>query len=138
MATVDANVWVAAFDTTDVFHQPSSAFLAEAAGRGIRLYGPTSMLVEVACVVARRFRDPALGVRAADGVAAQGLVEIVPLDDALASLAIRLGSQRFLRGADALYAATAQLTGASLISWDNDLIQRSGALSPTDWLNANP
>jgi len=27
---------------------------------------------------------------------------------------------------------------ALLISWDQELIQRAGALTPTDWLNANP
>ena len=61
-----------------------------------------------------------------------------PLDGALLRLALRLGLQQRLRGADALYAATAQLAGAALISWDNELIQRAGAMTPSAWLAANP
>lgn len=52
-------------------------------------------------------------------------------------VAIRLGTHRYLRGADALYAATAHLTGTQLISWDNELVQRAGALTPTAWLDAD-
>ena len=62
----------------------------------------------------------------------------MPVDTALIVAALRLGTDTFLRGADALYAATAQLTGSTLISWNRELIQRAGALSPTDWLAANP
>jgi predicted nucleic acid-binding protein len=62
----------------------------------------------------------------------------IPVDEALLAEALRLETERFLRAADALYAATATLTGSPLVSWDNELIQRAGALSPTDWLNANP
>ena len=52
--------------------------------------------------------------------------------------ALRLGTRQVLRGADALYAATALLTGTQLISWDNELVRRAGALTPTAWLDANP
>jgi len=138
MATVDANIWVAGFDATDVFHLQSVAFLRETTRRGILPSGPAFVLVEVACVIARRFRDPSAGARAATGVLTHGLIRIVPLDETMVALATRLGSQQFLRGADALYAATAQVTGDVLVSWDHELIQRAGALSPTDWLGANP
>jgi predicted nucleic acid-binding protein len=138
MPTVDANVWSASFDTTDVFHARSVAFLRVATSWGVRLSGPAFVLVEVACVVARRFRDPAAGTRAATEIIARGLVQVVPLNEALLTLATRLGTQQFLRGADALYAASAQLTGDVLVSWDNELIRRAGGRSPTDWLSANP
>lgn len=138
MVTVDANIWVAGFDATDAFHGGSVTFLREVTRRGMPIYGPAFVLVEVACVVARRFRNPAVGAQASAGIAAHRLVRIRPLDDATLTLAARIGSQRFLRGADALYAATAQLAGAALVTWDNELIQRAGALTPTAWLAANP
>jgi predicted nucleic acid-binding protein len=62
----------------------------------------------------------------------------VPVDTVLVETAIRVGTDAFLRGADALYAATALITGSTLVSWDNELIQRAGAHSPTDWLDVNP
>ena len=33
-----------------------------------------------------------------------------------------------------LYAATAALMAAPLISWNSELIQRAGALSPSTWM----
>lgn len=138
MVTIDANIWVAGFDATDVFHDRSSTFLREVTRRRLPLHGPTSVLVEVGCVLARRFRSQAAGLQAASGVAAHQLVRLSPLDEALLVLALQLGSRQFLRAADALYAATAQLGGSQLVSWDRELIQRAGALTPTDWLAANP
>jgi predicted nucleic acid-binding protein len=61
-------------------------------------------------------------------------VSYVPIDSALIEAAMQIGTSAFLRGADALYAATAQLTGSQLISQDQELIRRAGAISPTDWL----
>jgi predicted nucleic acid-binding protein len=138
MVTVDANVWVGGFDTTDAFHERSAAFLREVTRRRISLHAPSLVLIEVTCVVARRYRDPAAGARAVSGIAGHRLVTIMPIDDVMVTVATQLGAQRFLRGADALYAATAQITGTILVSWDNELIQRAGAVTPTDWLAANP
>src|SRR5947207_690223 len=126
MVTLDANIWVAGFDGTDVFHGRSTAFLREVTRRGIPLHAPASVLVEVGCVLARRFRNPAAGLQAAAGVAAHRLLRLRPLDEAVLTLALHLGSQQYLRAADAIYAATAQLAGFQLVSWENELIQRAG------------
>jgi predicted nucleic acid-binding protein len=134
MSTVDANVWVAGFDTTDVHHVQSAAFLREADQRDVLLFVPSYALVEVACVLARRYRDPARGASAAAGIGTRNLVRLVPVDEALVAAALRLGSQQFLRAGDALYAATAQITDSTLVSWDQEVIQRAGAVPPTDWL----
>lgn len=137
MATTDANIWVAIVDATDVFHAQSVAFLSKATRRHIPLHVPTFVFPEVACVLARRFRDPSAGLRAVTAIRANALLRVVEVDDSLIALATELGTRQFLRGADALYAATAQVTGSTLVSWDNELIQRSGALSPSGWLDAN-
>src|SRR4051794_17249994 len=50
METVDANVWIGGFDATDMSHAQSAAFLREADRRGVLLYAPSFVLVEVACV----------------------------------------------------------------------------------------
>jgi predicted nucleic acid-binding protein len=69
---------------------------------------------------------------------AHPLLTLQPLDQALLGAAAQLGLQHLLRGADALYAATAQLSRSQLVSWDNELIQRAGAFTPPAWLAANP
>jgi predicted nucleic acid-binding protein len=138
MPTVDANCWIATFDPTDPFHAPSTEFFQRISDRALLMYGPEFVVLEVACAVARRLRDPIRGEQAAEALWAHAGLRFYPHDEDLLREALRLGTQQFLRGADALYAATAALTGAQLISWDNELVRRAGALTPTAWLDANP
>lgn len=138
MPTVDANCWIATFDPLDVFHTRSREFFQRLADREVRIEAPEIVLLEVGCAVARRHRDPAQGVRAISVIQRNPLLRLFPHSEQLLAEAMRQGTQRYLRGADALYAATAVLTGEVLVSWDNELIQRAGALTPTAWLDANP
>jgi predicted nucleic acid-binding protein len=137
-ATVDASVWIAAADPADVFHEESRRFLAATRVEGVRLVIPTFAMVEVACALSRRRRDPHAGQRLMEGLLLLAIVVQVPTDPTLLSTALQRGTEMFLRGADALYAAAAEITGSTLVSWDQELVQRAGALTPTDWLNANP
>ena len=134
MVTVDASVWVAGLDATDALHSRSAAFLGEVSRRRTLLHDPALVLIEVGCALTRRFRNPSAGREAVRALAANPLLRIRPLDETLLSLALQLGSERFLRAADACYAATARLTGAALVSWDHELIGRAGALTPDTWL----
>jgi predicted nucleic acid-binding protein len=43
-----------------------------------------------------------------------------------------------LRGADAVYAATARIAATPLITWDDELVQCAGGLTPDSWLAAHP
>jgi predicted nucleic acid-binding protein len=135
--TVDASVSIAASDTTDVSHEASRAFFDAVEDRDVRLIVPALAMVEVACALARKHRDAELGRRLAQSLLPPDQVVQVPLNDLVLSMAQQVGTDAFLRSADALYAATASLTGSTLISWDRELIQRAGAVSPTDWLDAN-
>ena len=136
--TVDASVWIAAADPSDVFHMDSRGFLSAVGHGRARLVVPAFAVVEVACALARKLRDPALANQLTQQILPPSEVTYIPVDSVLLTAALRRGSAAFLRGADALYAATAQLTGSTLVSWDRELIQRAGAVSPTDWLAANP
>jgi len=60
------------------------------------------------------------------------------MDSMLLAKALAMGTTKFLRGADAIYSAAAELTGCALVSWDKEHLQRAGALTPDDWLLANP
>jgi predicted nucleic acid-binding protein len=59
------------------------------------------------------------------------------VDTLLIAQAMLSATRSFLRGADALYAATAKLNNTHLISWDEELIRRANAITPSDWLAAN-
>jgi predicted nucleic acid-binding protein len=135
---IDASVWVAALDESDAFHDESQTFLAATAVEGARLIIPEFAVAEVACALARKLRSPVTARRLTQDILHASEARRAPVDTELIDAALRLGTDACLRGADALYLATARLTGSTLVSWDQELIQRAGALSPPDWLNANP
>ncbi len=65
------------------------------------------------------------------------MLTLLAVDDALLESAIAIGRERGLRGMDAMYAATAALMDAPLVSWDVELIQRASAKSPTQWMGSH-
>ncbi len=137
MLTVDANVWVGAYDPQDRFHQDSVAFLSIVMRRQLSLYAPAIMPVEAACVLARRARRRDVGEAAFERLRRAPGLRLLPLDSRLLSLATQLGTQAFLRATDALYAAAARVSGSTLVSWDSELIERAGAQAPSVWLAKN-
>lgn len=138
MLALDANVWIAAFDPADPFHDDSVDLLRAAAERGLPLAGPSYVVLESVCALARRVGDPSTARAAGEKMAAHPALYLEPITGALLAAAELLGVDRRLRGADALYAATAARLGCPLLSWDSELITRGGALSPRDWIAANP
>lgn len=138
MLTIDANVWVSAADRTDVLSAPSRQFLAAAVQRQLPIYLPTFAWLEIACALARRRQDAARGQQLAHMVLTSPTIMQAPLDSSLLAQALLSGPSLFLRGADALYVATAAMHATQLISWDDELIRRAGAMTPSNWLAANP
>jgi predicted nucleic acid-binding protein len=132
-----ANLWIAAFDPSDAFHGDSVAVLAEAARLDLPLAGPSFLVLESTCALARRVNDPRCAQAASAQMAAHPALHLEPLSAELLAEAERLGIERRLRGADALYLATATKLGCPLLSWDEELIARGGAQSPRDWLAAS-
>jgi len=51
--------------------------------------------------------------------------------------AIAVGTRRFLRSGDALYAALAEELECEVVAWDVELVERAGALTPGDWIARN-
>lgn len=134
MLTLDANVWIAAFDPHNHFHGASTDFLAAALEQGLSFTGPAFVLVEVACALARRGGDARTGHAARDELLANPRLVLEPMTGAFLSAAARLGADLRLRSGDALYAAAAELTRAPLVSWDDELIRRAGGVTPATWL----
>ncbi len=136
--TVDASVWIAAQDQTDPFCAQSRLFFRHALLAGTVIQVPTFARLEVACALARKLRNPTQGERLANLVFQAAGAKEHPVDSMLLAKALALGTTKFLLGADAVYFATAEIAGCGLVSWDKDHLQRAGALTPDDWLVANP
>lgn len=135
---VDASVWVSAQDSTDPFCKRSRAFLSHAVATGIALHVPALAKLEVACALARKLRDSAEGERLANFVLNATNAKEQAMSTALLAKSLSIGTAKFLRGADAIYIAAAELLRCNLISWDKEHLQRAGAWKPDDWLDANP
>jgi len=56
-----------------------------------------------------------------------------PMSSALLATAIEVGVNCRLRGADALYVATARTVGGQVVAWDRELLDRGDAITPPDW-----
>lgn len=136
MITVDASVWVGFLDRNDPFCADSEAFLQRLQGDTRPFFCPEFSVLEVACAVARRHRDAAAGRTAARLLRRHPRLRLVETLR-LMPKAEEIGCRLFLRGADALYVATAQLTGTPLVTWDLELLERGGAMTPRDWLAQN-
>jgi predicted nucleic acid-binding protein len=137
MLTLDTNVWIAAYDPHDRFHDDSTIFLTTLARRQVKLYGPVFVTVEAGCALARRAQNTQAGVQAGKRLGAYPLLTLLPMNELLLASAGELGARYLLRGADALFVAAAALSGAPLVSWDQELVRRAGAITPMDWLATN-
>lgn len=135
---VDASVWIAAQDSADPFCKASRLFFNHAVVTGVLVHVPAFARVEVACALARKLRNSLQGERLTNLLFKSASAKEHPVNTALLTKALSHGTARFLRGADAMYSATAEIIGCGLISWDKEHLQRAGALTPEAWLIANP
>jgi predicted nucleic acid-binding protein len=136
-AVVDASVWVSATASGEPQHTESAACLLRLSELGFQVVVPSLARLEVACALARQFRNPKQARRIAAGLLRAARAVEVPLDAGAIERAQLIGTEQYLRSGDAVYAAEAASTGMTLISWDDELIKRAGAVSPTTWLLAN-
>lgn len=137
MITVDASVWVGFLDRNDPFNADSEALLRRLQASRTPAFSPEFAVLEIACAVARRHRNGQAGRAAASLLRRHPSLRLVETLR-LMPVAEEIGCQSFLRGADALYAAAARLTGTPLVTWDHELIERGGGITPRDWLERNP
>jgi len=134
---IDASVWVSAADPTDRMSEPSRAFLSQVAARELPIVLPEFAKLEIACALARRFRSAEHGRSLADQTLESPRMSTYSVNRAVLRRAIELGTRNRLRAGDALYAAVAQAAEGQLVSWDRELIERAGALTPRSWIEGH-
>ncbi len=126
MIVVDATVWVSRLVRQDVFHQQSRHWLNAHTAAGGRLVAPLLLPAEVSGAVSRRTGDPTLARRAVASLLRVSSLRLVPLDPQLGRAAADLAADLGLRGADAVYVATAHALHLPLLTWDEDQRDRAG------------
>jgi predicted nucleic acid-binding protein len=131
MYTVDASVWVNAFDQREPGHESSRQLLDLLSTQAIPVIVPNLVLVEVAGAISRTRNNPGQALAFATALSNLPNVTIMPLHDVLAQQALALAAQHGLRGADSVYAAVAVQSGCTLITLDNEHLTRLAGIVTT-------
>ncbi len=134
---IDASVWVSAADATDALSELSRAFLSLVVARELPIALPEFAELEIACALSRRLRNAEHGRRLTDQMLESPLVARYSLNRTMLRQAIEVGTRDFLRSGDALYAALREGMEGEVVSWDGELIERAGALTPEGWIERN-
>jgi predicted nucleic acid-binding protein len=129
--TVDASVFLNAFNPYEEGHEESKAVLARMQADALPIIVPNLLRVEAAAAIARGHGDAKLAHRFAESLIRLPHLVVVPLDDRLAATAAGLAADRRLRGADAVYGAVALRFGSGLVSRDQEQLERLAEVIPT-------
>jgi predicted nucleic acid-binding protein len=126
--TIDASVFVNAFNPHEEGHAESLAALTAIQHRGDPVIVPTLLLPEIAAAVARASDDNDGALAYANAAAGLPNLTLVSLTPAMARQAAELAAAHRLRGADAIYVAVARRYGATLLSRDDEQRARGCAV----------
>lgn len=129
--TVDASVFLNAFNSYETGHEESRLLLFRMQERGSPIIVLTLLLPEVAAVVRRGRNNAGLARRFAAQLRKLPHMMLVPLDDTLARQAADVAAQHGLRGSDAVYAAVALRFGSGLVTLDREQQERVAAVIPS-------
>ena len=130
MYTVDASVWVNAFDQREPGHETSRRFLEAVQAHAVPVVLPNLLCVEVAGAISRTRNEPARAQEFATAVARLPNVTLLPLDEDLVEQARDLAARNGLRGADAVYAAVAVHAACTVVSLDQEHLTRLTVVVP--------
>ena len=138
--TLDASVWLAAMSAGEREHARCAALVASLVEGRVPLHQPGLFVIEVCAAVARRTRDRALAMAAGEATLASPYLTLYPLDHALAAEAADVAATCAVRGADAVYVATARHAGATLLTLDAEVRDRAAGVAavrtPAEWSEA--
>ena len=128
--TVDASVFLNAFNRHEAGHEISHRFLARLREQAIPIVAPALLLPEVAAAVSRGRGDADLARGFASAVGRLPHLVLIPLDVALTRESASVAAQHRLRGSDAVYAAVALRFGSTLVTLDQEQWERVAGVLP--------
>ena len=126
--TIDASVFVNAFNPHEEGHEASLEILSVLQERDDPVIVPTLLVPEIAAAIARATDDGGGALQYATATAALPHLTLVSLTEALAQQAADLAARHRLRGADAVYVAVARRYSTTIVSRDDEQRTRAAAL----------
>ena len=142
LLTIDSSVFVSVVRTNESGHRASTAFLGWVRRTRPRLFLPTLVMTEVAAALSRTGSGAGLAQQYAMAIGQLPNAALIALDEGLAHQAAALGAKHRLRGADAVFLATAALFAAELVTLDQEQLARGSCivqtLKPGDFMKTIP
>lgn len=129
--TVDASVFLNAFNPRETGHGDSYRFLSRLNARSVPIIAPTLLLPEIAGVIGRTQREPDVARRFVATLRRLPHLILVPLDGRLGAEAADLAARQRLRGSDAVYAIVALRFASTLVTLDREQQRRVAPLLRT-------
>ncbi len=129
--TIDASVFLNAFNPHEADHDESLRLLARLQEGAVPIVVPTLLLPEVAGAISRGQQDTRLARRFAATLSRLSHLILIPLDIRLAQRAADVAAEHRLRGSDAVYAVVALQFGTTLITLDQEQRRRVAKVVPT-------
>jgi predicted nucleic acid-binding protein len=118
--TIDASIFVNAFNPHEDGHEASLALLASIHETSDPIIAPTLLVPEIAAAIGRVTGDATGAVAYARATAALPHLTLPSLGPAMARQAADLAAAHRLRAADAVYVAVARRYGTTLVSRDEE------------------
>ncbi|MBN1134991.1 MAG: type II toxin-antitoxin system VapC family toxin [Anaerolineae bacterium] len=128
--TVDASVFLNAFNPYEAGHEESYRLLARFQEEATPIVEPTLLLPETAAAISRGREDEALAREFAAALGRLPHLVLIAVDAILAQQAAGIAAQYRLRGSDAVYAAVALRFGSTLVTLDREQRERAQAVIP--------
>ena len=128
--TVDASVFLNAFNPYEPGHEESHRLLALWQERGVPMIVPTLLLPEVTAAIGQGRQDSDLAREFVTALNRLPHLVLIPLDAVLARQAAELAADHHLRGSDAVYAAVALRFGSTLVTLDREQRERVASALP--------
>lgn len=128
--TLDASVFLNAFNPYEKGHADSRRFLEYLQNESIPIIVPSLLLPEVAAAISRGSGNETLAREFANHLEHFPHVMLIPLDAFLARQAVDVAAEHHLRGSDAVYVAVALRFGSVLATLDREQHDRAaGAIT---------
>jgi predicted nucleic acid-binding protein len=128
--TVDASVFLNAFNPHEAGYDDSYRLLARLQEQAAPIVAPTLLLPEAAAAISRGREDEALARKFAAALGRLPHLVLIAVDLYLAQQAVEITAQYRLRGSDAVYAAVALRFGSTLVTLDREQRERMQAVIP--------
>jgi len=128
--TVDASVFLNAFNPYEAGYQDSNRLLTRFQQEGVPIVVPTLLLPEVAGNIARGRQDANLARAFVSSLSNLPHLIFVSLDAAAAHRAAEMAAGHRLRGNDAVYASVALQFGGTLVTLDQEQKERVARILP--------